>query len=85
MTTITAGTPVSTTVTPTTLDIARHPLGTRHLDRITANVTSVHGIALILPVLILVVPLHFLNIQIHSVTFHLFPPQSSGAASIAQC
>ncbi|KAI1234488.1 hypothetical protein IHE44_0003541 [Lamprotornis superbus] len=66
VTTITAGTPVSTTVTPTTLDTARHPLGIRHLDRITANVTSVHGIALILPVLILVVPLHFLNIQIHT-------------------
>lgn len=44
MTTTTAGTPVSTTVTPTTLGTARHPLGTRHLDRITANVTTVHGV-----------------------------------------
>lgn len=70
VTTITAGTPVSTTVTPTTPDTARHPLGPRHLDRITANVTSVHGIALILPMFALVVTLHFLNIQIHSVAFH---------------
>lgn len=85
MTTITAGTPVSTIVTPTTLDTARHPLGTRRLGRITANVTSVHGIALILPVFILVVPLHFLDIQAHSVACHLFPLPSSGSVSAAQC
>lgn len=85
MTTTTAGTPVSTTVTPTTPDTARHPLGTRRLDRITANVTSVHGIALILRVFIFVVALHFLTIQVHSVACHLFPPQSSGSVSTAQC
>jgi len=45
VTTTTAGTPVSTTVTPTTLGTARRPLGTRHLDRITANVTPVDGVA----------------------------------------
>lgn len=85
MTTITAGTPVSTTVTPTTLDTARHPLGTRHLGRITANVTSVHGFDLILPVFILIVPLHFLNSQVHSVACHLFSPQSCHSVSTAQC
>lgn len=81
MTTTTAGTPVSTTVIPTIPGTARHPLGTRHLDRITANVTSAHDVAPTPARVHSCCALHFFSTQLCNLACHSFRPWSPGAVS----